>query len=107
MALTQDYHDVWFESFNLASTSGHRDTIALRLVRGQELPIEVEIECKERSLDPFTLLLECSRSLFYGYPLRTRFLLRAKLTDRVGKGIFFYTSYRWEPIKVVEPKDAV
>ena len=104
MALSQDYHELWFESFDLPDTGGHRDPVALRLTPGQELPEEVEAECERRSLNPLSLLLECNKDLFYNYPVGTRFLLKAKLTDREGKGTFFYTSYRWQPIDLVEPK---
>ena len=103
MALDQSYHKLWFHSFRPASTSGHRDHIQLKLVSGQNLPSEISEECETRSVNPFELLTECSKELFYQYPVGTKFLLKAKLTDRESVGMFFYTSYRWKPISVEEP----
>ncbi len=104
MALpNQKYHELWFESVVLESTSGHRDAVALRLTSDQKLPEEVETECDNRSLRPDALLLECSKDL-RSHPPGTKFLIRAKLTDREGKGTFFYTSCQWMPIEIVEPK---
>ncbi len=103
MALDQNYYQLWFHSFKPANTSGHRDPIQLKLVEGQKLPPEIDDECRARSINPFELLTECSKKLFYDFPLGTRFLLKAKLTDREEKGMFFYTSYRWKPFMVEEP----
>ncbi|WP_420208038.1 hypothetical protein [Candidatus Electronema sp. JC] len=104
MALNQEYHKLWFESFVLESTSGHRDAVALRLTRdqSQNLPEEVETECDNRSLDPSDLLLECSKDLRSSHPPGTKFLFKAKLTDREGERPFFYTNYHWKP-EIVEP----
>ena len=41
MALDQNYYSLWFESFRLASTSGHRDPIQIKLIPGQNIPIEM------------------------------------------------------------------
>ena len=103
MALNQDYYFLWFENFRLENTSGHSDPIQLHLVSGQDLPDEILSVCEERSLEPFDLLTECSKNLFYDYPVSTRFLLKAKLTDREKKGTFFYTSYKWPPKDIIKP----
>jgi hypothetical protein len=103
MALKQEYHTLWFSSFRLASTSGHKDPIQLKLVVGQELPMVIVEKCRERSVDPFALLTECSKDLFYNYPVGTRFLLKVKLTDKEGSGLFFYTSYKWQPVEIATP----
>jgi hypothetical protein len=103
MALEQDYYPLWFESFELSKTSGHRDKIGLCLRKGQELPEEIEDECSDKGLNPFELLTECSRSLFYDYPVGTEFLLKTKLTDKEGGGTFFYTHYTWAPLEIVKP----
>lgn len=100
MALKQDYYQLWFESFQIDSTSGHRDPVQLHLIPDQDLPIEIQDECDKRSVDPYSLLTECSKNLFYDYPIGTKFLLKSKLTDREGKGIFFYTSFQWSPLKI-------
>jgi hypothetical protein len=103
MALDQNYYQLWFHSFKVGPTSGHRDPIQLKLVGGQNLPEEIVEECQARSVNPFELLTECSKKLFYDYPVGTKFLLKAKLTDREEKGMFFYTSYRWKPFGIEEP----
>ena len=102
MALKQSYYDLWFVSFRLLSTSGHRDAIHLKLKRNQNLPPEIAEECKVRSQDPFSLLTECNRDYFTNYPVSTEFLLTARLTDREGGTMFFYSSYRWQAIDVVK-----
>ncbi len=104
MATNQKYYELWFENFDLGSGSGRRDRIQLRLVKNQNLPVEVVQECNNKKLDPYDLLTECSKSLFYDYPLQTRYLLKVKLTNREGKGTFFYTSYKWTPIKIKKPE---
>jgi hypothetical protein len=103
MALDQSYYHLWFESFRPASTAWHRDQIQLKLVPGQKLPREVDEERASRPVSPFDLLTECNRRLFYDYPLGTKFKLKAKLTDREGFGMFFYTYFRWAPIQIEEP----
>lgn len=103
MALKKDYHKLWFESFRLDSTSGHRDEIQLHLEYGQDLPTNVLKICTERSIDPFSLLTECSKNLLYDYQVGTKFLLKSKLTDRENGGLFFYTHYKWEPFKILGP----
>jgi hypothetical protein len=103
MALEQNYHKLWFESFKLEQTSGHRDPIQLKLVPKQKLPAEIVELCESRSVDPYTLLTGCNKDYFFKYPVGTQFLLKAKLTDREGGGLYYYSYYRWSPIKVIEP----
>lgn len=103
MALEQNYYDLWFVSFRLRQISGHNSEIQLKLAEGQALPHEIESECNSRSANPFELLTECSKKLFTDYPVGTKFLLKAKLTDRESGGLFFYSYYRWQPIEVERP----
>jgi len=105
MALNQDYYQLWFESFKIDSTAGHRDPIQLHLVKDQDLPIEILDECKNRSIDPFSLLTECNKNLFYDYPVGTKYLLKSKLTNREEGGLFFYTYYGWSPLKIIKAKN--
>ena len=100
MALTQSYNELWFHSVPFYGKNP--DSIQLKLLPDQELPAEVRVECENRSTNPFELLTECDRGLFYDYSLGTRFLLRAKLTDREGGKLFFYTYFGWSPIKIIE-----
>src|SRR5213594_2405216 len=103
MALKQSYYCLWFVSFRLSSTSGHRDAVQLKLKRHQTLPPEIAAECKVRSQNPFSLLTECNRDYFTNYPVGTEFLLKARLTDREGGTMFFYSSYHWPAIEIVKP----
>ena len=100
MALEQNYYSLWFESFRIKSTSGHKSEVQLRLVAGQDLPKEIIQECSTRSISPFSLLTECSKKLFTNYPVGAKFLLKAKLTDREGQGLFFYNYHGWKPFKI-------
>ena len=104
MALAQNYNKLWFESFLLSSTSGHKDAVQLRLKRGQDLHQEIVDECHARSVDPYSLVTSRNRKLSNNYPVGTEFLIKAKLNDRDGGGLFFYTSYKWEPYEIVEAK---
>ncbi len=104
MALDQSYCRLWFESFRLVNTSGHKSDVQLKLVPGQELDNEISNVCQDRSVDPFTLLTECNKKLFTDYKVGTQFLLKAKLNDREGEGLFFYTYFGWKPFEIMESK---
>jgi len=103
MALDQNYYKLWFESFRLTNTSGHKSEVQLKLISSQALPNEIKNECSKRSIDPYKLLTECNKKLFNDYTVGTKFLLKAKLTDREGEGHFFYNYYGWKPLKTVSP----
>ena len=104
MALDQNYYKLWFESFYLNNKSGHRSEVQLKLIPAQDLPSEITNECYSRSVDPYNLLTECNKKLFTDYSIGTKFLLKAKLTDRDGEGLFFYNYYGWRPFEIVCPK---
>ena len=106
MALNQAYYKLWFESFELSNSSGHRDKIGLRLRKRQKLPTEVVAECENKKLDLFELLTSCSRSYFYDYPVGTKFLINAKLNNKEGRGTFFYSPPTWKPFEIVETKSS-
>lgn len=52
-----------------------------------------------------TMKVECSSSMRTGYPVGTKFKVRAKITDREGSRPFLYTSYRW-PYEVLSDQEA-
>ena len=104
MALDQNYYRLWFESFQLSNTSGHRDAVQLRLKKGQDLPKEIINECQDRTVNPYILITSRNRTLSNNYPVGTQFLLKVKLNDREGSGLFFYTSYKWVPYEIIEAK---
>ena len=43
-----------------------------------------------------TMHIECSKSLSRGFPVGTRFLIKAKLTDREGAGECLYSYHGWK-----------
>jgi hypothetical protein len=103
MAINQGYYHLWFESFRASGLRGHRHQNQLRLLANQALPSEIAAECTSRQINPFTLLTECNSTFFTEYPAGTRFLLKAKLSDRKGKALFFYSSYAWSAIDIIKP----
>lgn len=52
-----------------------------------------------------TLSVQCARRLLSDYPPGTRFLLQAKLTDRLGGTPFLY-AYHGDPVVVLTPAEA-
>ena len=104
MALVQNYYRLWFESFRLLNPSGHVDPVQLRLKPGQNIPDEIKNECERRGIDPYDLLTECNTDFMRKYPVGTRFHLKAKLTDREGGGMFFYSYFGWKPYAIVAPE---
>jgi hypothetical protein len=74
---------VWVkvESYLPANTSGLHGKVHIRPCAGQGYPHDMHVEC--------------SKQLSTGYPVGTRFRLRAKLTDREGEGEFLYSYFGW------------
>lgn len=100
MALKQNYYELWFESFILDKVSGHSSYVQLHLLNPQSIPEEIQDMCNSRGISPFDLLTECNKAFFNDYPVGTKFLLKAKLTDREGEGLFLYSYYGWKPLKI-------
>ena len=82
----EPYIRVVVESFVPTSTSGLHGAVHIRPVDGQGLPT--------------TLHVECSKKLSRDYPVGTRFIIRAKLTDREGGGKYLYSYHGW-PVEVL------
>jgi len=76
---SSEYFELLVESFVPAATGGHRGRVHVRPVTGQ-------------GIDP-TLLVECSREMTDDYPVGTRFLVRAKLSQRLGGSTFVKAPY--------------
>lgn len=85
------YFDIVVESFVPTSTAGRHGLVYVRPVKGQRFGED--------------LYVECSKELSHGYPVGTKFLIRAKLTDREGGGEFLYSHHRW-PFKVLTNREA-
>ena len=82
MALDNQYEKVLVESFISQNTSGKHGKIHIRPVVGNKYPS--------------TLCVECSKKLSRNYPVGTRFILTAKLTDREGGGEYLYSYFAWK-----------
>lgn len=81
------YQNIVVESFIPDRTSGLHGSVHVRPTAGQGFSTHLRVEC--------------SKSLARDYPVGTRFLIRVKLTDRLGEGEFLYSSYKW-PYKVLD-----
>lgn len=82
MAQSNSYEMVLVESFIPENSSGTHGLVHIRPVSGGKYPP--------------TLHVQCSKKLSKDYPVGTKFMLQAKLTDREGGGEFLYSSYRWK-----------
>ncbi len=82
------YREVMVESYVPDMRSGLRGKVHIRPVEGQGYAKDLHVEC--------------SKSLSRDYPVGTRFILQAKLTDREDGGEYLYSSYRWA-FTVVKP----
>jgi len=79
----EEYDFIIVESFIPLDSNGRHGPIHIRPIPGQ---------------DPFkeTMFVECSKDLSYGYPLGTRFRIKAKITQREGGTPFIYSHYLWK-----------
>lgn len=82
--LDEDYELVEVESYMPDRTSGLHGKVHIRPVPGQKHPTTLRVECSKT-------LSDLTR-----YPLGTRFVINAKLTDREGGPPFLYSSWRWK-----------
>ncbi len=80
MAKINPYEMVLVESFIPNDPSGKHGKVHIRPVAGGKYSPE--------------LAVECSKKLSRDYPIGTKFMLQAKLTDREGGGEYLYSSYR-------------
>ncbi|HAW58392.1 MAG TPA: hypothetical protein DCX03_05175 [Bacteroidales bacterium] len=82
MAQDNPYEFVLVESFIPNNPSGKHGKVHIRPVPGGKYSSD--------------LAVECSKSLSRDYPVGTKFLLQAKLTDRENGGEYLYSSFRWK-----------
>lgn len=82
MAQDNVYEMVLVESFIPKNPSGNHGKVHIRPVAGGKYSPALHVEC--------------SKKLSSDYPVGTRFMLQAKLTDREGSGEYLYSSYRWK-----------
>jgi hypothetical protein len=82
MAQENPDEEVLVESCRASNTSGKHGEIHIRPVACHKYPA--------------TLQVACSKELSRDYPVGTRFLLIAKLTDREKGGEYLYSHPRWK-----------
>ncbi|MBU2030037.1 MAG: hypothetical protein KKG69_05690 [Alphaproteobacteria bacterium] len=92
MAQDNEYEPVEVESYFPVSTSGLHGKVHIRPVAGGNYPT--------------TMHVECSKDISRLHPVGSRFRIMAKLTDRLGKGEFLYSSWRWPYTVLFEPEGA-
>jgi len=78
----EKYYLIEVESYLPKRTSGLHGKVHIRPVGGQ------------KGFHP-SLHVQCSKELSTEYPVGTRFLIKAKLTDLMGGGQFIYSHYKW------------
>lgn len=104
MLKNQIYYHLWFEKFHLTESSGHKSSTQLRVCSNQKIPLEIESECNIRFTRPCNLVTQFNIELTSGkHPIGTMYLLKAKLNDRNGGGLFFSSHYKWAPLDIVLP----
>ncbi|WP_296936766.1 hypothetical protein [uncultured Marinobacter sp.] len=84
------YRDVVIETFKNKGGAS-RSSVRARPVEGQDLDVSMNVEC--------------SSKMRKGYPVGTKFLLQAKVTDRDGGTPFLYAHYN-APYRVVSDEEA-
>jgi hypothetical protein len=83
MAQFNNYETVLVESFFAKNTSGRHGKIHIRPVAGHKYPVDLQVACSKNLSDPKQ------------FPVGTKFLLQAKLTDRESGGEYLYSHPRW------------
>lgn len=81
---TSAYRQVVVESYSRANPAGERGRVQIRPVQGQAYSSTLTVACSRR-------LTDTDR-----FPVGTKFLLLAKLTDRLGGTPFLY-AYHGDP----------
>ena len=90
---TSAYRQVVVESFIVPNSAGKHGPVQIRPIQGQAYSSTLSVQCSRR-------LTDTDR-----FPLGTRFLLLAKLTDRLGGTPFLY-AYHGDPDLVVTHREA-
>lgn len=85
--INEPYRMVLVESYIPAVKSGLHGKVHIRPASGQLGIAE-------------GLHVECSKALATDFPVGTQFRIKAKLTDREGKGEYLYSNFRW-PVEVI------
>jgi hypothetical protein len=89
----ESYFDVIVESYRPVSPAGLHGPIHIQPIEGQCFPTHLRVKCNKDLVNPAK------------YPEGTRFKIRAKLTDRLGRGEFLYSYFGWAPDALGKPKN--
>jgi hypothetical protein len=81
--LNEPYQMIRVESYRPAKTSGLHGKVHIRPCSGQGFSPDMHVECSKR--------------LSMGYPIGSKFKIKAKLTDRKDGGEFLYSYHGWKP----------
>ena len=90
---TSAYRQVLVESFIPPNSTGRRAPVQIRPVQGQAYSSTLAVQCASRLTDTRR------------FPVGTKFLLLAKMTDRLGGTPFLY-AYHGDPDVVVTNQQA-
>jgi len=84
MAQLNDYEMVLVESYRADDTSGKHGKVHMRPVGGYKYPSDLQVACSKSLSDPKR------------FPVSTKFMLQAKLTDRESGGEYLYSHHSWK-----------
>ena len=90
---TSAYRQVVVESFIPPGSAGKHGLVQIRPIQGQAYSSTLAVQCSRRLTDSNQ------------FPVGTKFLLLAKLTDRLGGTPFLY-AYHGEPDVIVTHQEA-
>jgi hypothetical protein len=79
--LSEKYVLVEVESYMPSQTNGLHGKVHIRPRAGQGYPMTTHVECDNK--------------LKTGFPVGTKFRIKAKLTDRDGGGEYLYSYFGW------------
>ena len=85
----EPYRYVIVESYYPDRTGGLHGHVHIRPVPGQGYPKQIAVECP--------------REMVNNHPVGTRFRIKAKLTDRKGRGEYLYSHHSW-PFEIIDPR---
>jgi len=89
--MSRNYQEVVIETYRSSGEPSAHE-IRARPLPGQGFPRDIKVECSSKMRER--------------YPVGTKFIVQAKLTDREGGMPFLYTSWQWS-FRVVAKAEAL